>query len=85
VAADRAEQALRGAPATDACRRAGDPPPPRGGLAWAAHLLDRPLVARLNELQGFLSANGEGLSLDVLRDIYAAATYPLGVVGRGPR
>jgi hypothetical protein len=60
-------------------------PHPAAALRGLPTLLDRPLVARLNELQGFLSANGEGLSLDVLRDIYAAATYPLGVVGRGPR
>jgi hypothetical protein len=46
-----------------------------------ADLLDRPCVVWLNELQGFLGPNGHGVSLDVLRDLYAATTAPLVVVG----
>jgi transcriptional regulator with XRE-family HTH domain len=46
-----------------------------------SRLFDRPCVVWLNELQGFLGPNGYGLSLDVLRDLYAAATAPVVLVG----
>jgi hypothetical protein len=55
------------------------------GLAGAG-LLDRPVVVWLNELQGFLAPNGEGLSVHVLEDLYTAATVPVVLVGtRRPR
>jgi hypothetical protein len=43
--------------------------------------LDRRCVVWLNELQGFLGPNGAGLSLDVMRDLFAAAAVPVVLVG----
>ena len=39
------------------------------------------MVVWLNELQGFLGPNGQGLSVHVLEDLYAAASGPVVVVG----
>jgi hypothetical protein len=44
-------------------------------------LLDRPVVVWLNEPQGFLGPNGQGLSVHVLEDLYAAASGPVVLVG----
>jgi transcriptional regulator with XRE-family HTH domain len=46
-----------------------------------AGLWDRPVVVWLNELQGFLARNGDGLFVDALRDLYAEATMPVVLVG----
>lgn len=61
----------------------GDPAAERGrgaGLPGSG-LFERPVVVWLNELQGFLAPNGQGLSVDVLDDLYAAATRPAVLVG----
>ena len=50
------------------------------GLAGSG-LLDRPVVVWLNELQGFLAPNGQGLSVHVLEDLNTAATAPVVLVG----
>jgi hypothetical protein len=63
---------------------ARDPTAQRGRRARLPEcgLFDRPVVVWLNELQGFLGPNGQGLSLDVLRDLYAAAgDTPVVLVG----
>ena len=59
---------------------------PRGAAAVrglpGSGLFDRPVVVWLNELQGFLGPNGQGLSIDVLRDLFAAAgDTPVVLVG----
>lgn len=44
-------------------------------------LLDRPCVVWLNELQSFLARDGQGLSEGVIRDVYAASSRPVVMVG----
>ena len=47
----------------------------------AADLWDRPVVVWLNELQGFLGPNGQGLTTHVLHDLFDIAQAPLVLVG----